>query len=350
MLRRFVNNERGSVIVLFALALTVLTGITGLVVDVGYLYGQHARLQNGVDAAVLAGAARLPNTASAASTAGDYAESNGLARASLVPAFSQNNQRIDLTYTETFPTFFLNVLGIDSASIKVRAAAALDAGGPFGFTIFSGSDTNLLPLNGSNLRVDGSMHSDQNLRINGSSITVTGNAEAHDTITVNGFGITIGGTRTEGAARIDMPDYTAQIQAIAATTYSTSQTFNGTSLNVDGSMYVDGSVTFNGNNISGTGSVLATGNITNNGNAITHTGEGQMFLYSSNGNITINGNNITIDAILYAPNGNITINGNNITINGRCIGNTVTLNGSGLTVNGDSNPVTSLPVSPRLVE
>ena len=350
MLRRLVNNERGSVIVLFALALTVLAGIAGLVVDVGYLYGQHARLQNGVDAACLAGAARLPNTVYAADMAEDYAESNGLVPANLEAAFSQGNRRIDLTYNETFPTFFFNVLGINNVSIKVTAAAALDVGGPFGFTIFSGSDTDILPLNGSSLYVDGSMHSDQRLRINGSSINVTGNVEAHDTITVNGTGITIGGTRTEGVGRIDMPDYTEQIKAIAATTYTTSQTFNGTTISVDGSMYVNGGVTFNGNNISGTGSILATGNITNNGNAITQTGEGQTFLYSSNGNITINGNNITIDAILYAPHGSITINGNNITVNGRLIGSTVTINGTGNTVNGASNPVTSLPVSPRLVE
>ncbi len=350
MLRRLVNNERGSVIVLFALALTVFAGVAGLVVDVGYLYGQHARLQNGVDAACLAGAARLPNTGSAVSAADDYAESNGLASANLVTAFSQNNRRLNLTYTENFPTFFLNVLGISTASIKVTAAAALDAGGPFDFTIFSGSDTDILPLNGSDVKVYGSIHSDQSLSINGSTILVTGGVEAHDSIAVHGSKVDIRGTQTEGVDRIDMPDYSAQIRDIAAAKYSTNQTFNGTSLNVDGSMYVDGNVTFNGNKISGTGSIMATGNINNNGNNISQTGNGQLFMYSSNGNIAINGNNITIDAILYAPNGNITINGSNITINGRVIGNRVTMNGSGITVNGDSNPVTSLPVSPRLVE
>ncbi len=356
MLRRLVNNERGSVIVLFALALTVLAGIAGMVVDVGYLYGQHARLQNGVDAACLAGAARLPNTVYAADMAEDYAESNGLVPANLEAAFSQGNRRIDLTYTENFPTFFFNVLGINNVSIKVTAAAALDVGGPFGFTIFSGSDTDILPLNGSSLYVDGSMHSDQRLRINGSGITVTGNIEAagrdgaDGDIQVNGTNINVLGTRTENAARIPMPDYSAQIEAIAAQRYGASQSFNGGNINVDGSIYVNGEVTFNGNSISGTGSVLATGDIHNNGNNITQTGDGDVFLYSQNGDIHINGNNIAIDATLYAPNGNIVINGNNITINGRIVGNTVTINGTGNTVNGASNPVTSLSVSPRLVE
>ncbi|MDR7866092.1 MAG: Tad domain-containing protein [Sporomusaceae bacterium] len=356
MLRRLVNNERGGVIVLFALALTVFSGLAGLVVDVGYLYLQHARLQNGVDAACLAGAAYLPSAASASDVAGDYAEENGLARAKLTSAFANGNRRLELTYTESFETFFLRVLGIDSASIRVAAAAELVVGGPFGFTIFSGSDTDILPLNGSSLYVDGSVHSDQRLRINGSGITVTGNIEAagrdgmDGDIQINGTNINILGTRSENAARIPMPDYSAQIQAIAAQRYATSQSFNGGDINIDGSIYVNGEVSFNGNNISGSGSVLATGDIHNNGNNITQTGDGDMFLYSQNGDIHINGNDIAIDATLYAPNGNIIINGNNITINGRVVGNTVTINGTGIRVSGESNPVTVLPGTPRLVE
>lgn len=360
MLRRLAANERGSVVVLFALALTALAGLAGLVVDVGYLYWQHARLQNGVDAACLAGAARLPNTGSADSAADTYARSNGLDPAKLASAFSQSNSRLDLTYTESFDTFFMRVFGLDSVAIKVAAAAALKAGGPFGFTIFSGSDTNILPINGSSLYVDGSVHSDQQLRINGSGITITGNAEAagrdgtNPDIITNGTNINILGSRTEDAARIDMPNYTSYVQSIATQVYSTGQTFNGNNIDVGGSMTVNGNVSFNGTGLtytaSGDGILMATGNITNNGNNITQSSGGELLLYSSDGNITINGNNITIDGTLYAPHGSVTINGNNITINGRVIGNTVTINGTGNKVCGEANPVTVLPGTPALVE
>ena len=62
MFRRLAGNQKGSVIALFAVTLIGLVIMAGLVTDVGYLYVQHARLQNGVDAAALAGASQLPNT------------------------------------------------------------------------------------------------------------------------------------------------------------------------------------------------------------------------------------------------------------------------------------------------
>jgi Flp pilus assembly protein TadG len=345
MLRRLANNQKGSVIALFAVVLVGFTGMLGLVVDVGYYYVEHARLQNGVDAAVLAGASQLPSTTSAQTMAASYAQRNGLLKGTLVSTFSNGNNRLDVTYTEHFQTFFLNLLGFTGVDIKVAAAAQLaGSSGPFNYTIFSGSDFDMLPLNGSRLYVDGSVHSDDNLKINGSNITVTGLAEAVAQINVNGNNISIGSQSANTGKRIDMPDYSSQIKASALTTYNASQQYNGNNLNVDGNISVNGDFQMNGTTIAGNGVILATGNIKNNGNNITHTGDGgQVCYYSQNGDININGNDITIDGILYAPNGSIHINGNNITINGRIIGSTVQINGSNFTVNGATNPVTSLP-------
>ncbi|MDR3592672.1 MAG: hypothetical protein P4N41_23700, partial [Negativicutes bacterium] len=246
----------------------------------------------------------------------------------------------------------LKALGISNSdmsgmAITVYASAATKQGTAahcFDYTIFSGSDFDMLPLNGSGLYVDGSVHSDDNLKINGSNITVTGLAEAVAAINVNGTKISIGSQSPNTGVHIDMPDYASQIQASALTKYSSSLQFNGNNLDVTGNIYVNGDFQMNGTTIAGTGTILATGNIKNNGNNITHTGaSGQVCYYSQNGDITINGNNITIDGILYAPKGAIHLNGNNITINGRIVANTVQINGSGLRVNGTANPVISLP-------
>lgn len=352
MLRRLASNQRGSVIVMFALALTGLAGLAGLVVDVGYLYVQHANLQNGVDAACLAGAAKLPSTADATVEAQKYALANKLTNGTLVTAFAGNN-RIDVTYTEEFGTFFLRVLGINSATISVAAAAVLPPsppGVPAVLATQRGGGV-ILAINGNNNYIDGSVHSNSQFKLNG-WLTIDGDANSSGSFLTNSFGtnVTVNGARGENASFIETPDYSAQIDALPTQTYDSSQKFNGTGGTMNGTISVNGNVDINGNNFSGNGSILATGDIHNNGNAITQTGEGQMFLYSSDRSIHINGNNITIDATLFAPNGDIVINGNNITINGRIVGRTVTINGSGITVNNPGGSGTGLSTIPQLIE
>ncbi len=349
MLRRLVDNERGSAIVLFALALTALCGMAGLVVDVGYLYVQHARLQNGVDAACLAGAAFLPDTTTASTTASSYASLNGLNVSALASNFPSNN-KIRVTYTEAFGTFFMRVLGYNSVSINVVAAAARPVMPNDPDLV--GFDPNRISvvINGNNLDINGSVQSNGQYRMNG-WVDISGSANSSGSFLPNSLGtnVTVHGETMQNVPYIELPDYSAQINALPTQTYDSSQRFNGNNFSIDGTISVNGNVDINGNHISGNGSILATGDIHNNGNAITSSGGGPTFIYSSDGNIHINGNNITIDAILFAPHGDIVINGNNITINGRILGNTVTINGSGITLNGSGGSGTMLG-SPQLVE
>lgn len=358
MLVRLLRQERGSVIIMVAMAMVVMVGIAALAVDVGYLYMQKTKMQNGVDAAALAGATALTNTGEAENRADHYAQLNGLEPGKLLAAFSKNNQRLDLTYIDTFNTFFARVLGIDSVEIKVAAAAELAGPGQaFEYAIFSGSPLDILPINGSRLYVDGSVHSNDDLKVNGSRITITGVAEAVGVINVNGSNIVIG-ERRPGVSFVEMPDYTAQIKAQAAAAnkvFNDNKTYyNGNHININGNIHINGTATLNGNTITGAGAILATGpngDIYINGNIISASAGDQVCLYSENGDIHINGNGIRIDGIIYAPHGNIHINGNDITVNGRIIGNTVKLNGNNLTVNGKNVTVISLPrVGAKLVQ
>ena len=59
------KDQKGTVIVLFALTLTVLLGFTALAIDIGDLYVGRNELQNAADAAALAGALLLPDTTAA---------------------------------------------------------------------------------------------------------------------------------------------------------------------------------------------------------------------------------------------------------------------------------------------
>src|SRR6266568_1177122 len=70
--------ERGQVFVLTALSMTILLGMTALVLDVGDWYRTKRQLQATADAAALAGAQALPNDpAKASSLALNYANGNG---------------------------------------------------------------------------------------------------------------------------------------------------------------------------------------------------------------------------------------------------------------------------------
>ena len=71
--------ERGQMLVLFVLALGVLMGFMVLSIDVGLFFRERRKLQNGADAAALAGAQVLPDDMVAAEQlAREYAQKNGL--------------------------------------------------------------------------------------------------------------------------------------------------------------------------------------------------------------------------------------------------------------------------------
>jgi len=66
------RDERGQVIVLVVVALVALLGMCALVVDLGYLYWNQRSLQSTADAAALAGAMQLPDSASSINVAKQY--------------------------------------------------------------------------------------------------------------------------------------------------------------------------------------------------------------------------------------------------------------------------------------
>lgn len=126
--------ERGTVIVLFSLVLTILMGMAALTVDVGWLYYTGARAQRAADAAALAGVVHLPSLAPivgghpAHDIAIDIAARNGFANgvdsAVVTPASVPGSRfRFQVTIQYDAPTFFLKVFGIDPQQITRTALA-----------------------------------------------------------------------------------------------------------------------------------------------------------------------------------------------------------------------------------
>lgn len=96
MLKKLLGEEKGSVIIMVTIALIVLLGFTGLVIDGGALYMTKSKLQNAADAAALAGAS--VSAADADGEAKKYAGLNGV------------------------------VNGVDGATVQVELIAATETG------------------------------------------------------------------------------------------------------------------------------------------------------------------------------------------------------------------------------
>ncbi|MCA1032210.1 pilus assembly protein TadG-related protein [Bacillus timonensis] len=121
-IRTLLNNEKGNIMVLFALSITFLLGITALVIDVGRLYHEKSILQNAMDAAALAGAQGiLTSEAKASNIAKEIAKENG---------FPIKNEHITITShaikvarSSVVPMTFAKVVGIDDVTVSASAKA-----------------------------------------------------------------------------------------------------------------------------------------------------------------------------------------------------------------------------------
>jgi Flp pilus assembly protein TadG len=121
-------NEKGQVLVLFALVLVVLIGLAALGIDVGYMYTVRHELQRCADAGALAGASRFINgpgetgtwaeaavQAEATVRAIDFATKDNVVQTKLDPSngndnivvtFDQGPDRIKVQTERTVPLFF----------------------------------------------------------------------------------------------------------------------------------------------------------------------------------------------------------------------------------------------------
>lgn len=76
MLKKLFTGQEGNVLILVALLALVFMGIAAVVIDVGMMYSERAKLVSAVDAAAISGAWKLPDEGRAISSANTYLNKN----------------------------------------------------------------------------------------------------------------------------------------------------------------------------------------------------------------------------------------------------------------------------------
>jgi flagellin-like protein len=151
-LRRFRRDQSGIVTILVALAIVVLLGFAAVSVDAGYVVYVQSNLQASANLAALAGGQNIP-AGTGSATAGSYSAQTGKLNAlsgltvtttatlKCLPTLTNNlglpciaysgqpaANAIQVTQTATVPTFFAKVLGFNSTTVTVQAAASAKGG------------------------------------------------------------------------------------------------------------------------------------------------------------------------------------------------------------------------------
>ncbi len=117
------QREEGISLVWLAMMLTLLIGVAGFAIDLGWLYLNTTRAQEAVDSAALAGVVNLPGfIAKAELDAEDAVHANGFDPAGLgVTPLADNKLYAELQ--AQVPTFFVKLLGFDTFTIRRDATA-----------------------------------------------------------------------------------------------------------------------------------------------------------------------------------------------------------------------------------
>ncbi|MDD4766786.1 MAG: pilus assembly protein TadG-related protein [Desulfotomaculaceae bacterium] len=362
LVKKLVNNSDGQVLVLFALALTVLVGFTALVVDVGRINVRQASMQSAVDAAALAAVQELPeNTVAATTKAEEFFEENGFKKEQITKVeFLNSDRKIRVTASTPLEYTFAKIFNKgNSTTVTKKAAAALTT--PFSdldYAIFSGDELELLHFTGGSTTINGDVHSNQNIKghatINGeaTAVGVFENPEPDATV------------KTDNSPVLNMPELSAdelaelkQSAISSGTFYAGNVSFSPDQLNAifatGAVIYVEGNVTTNGSGVcASAGSIIATGNITFNGSDVTLTQTSPICFYTSGvgSTVTLNGSGCDLYGAVWAPKGTVAFNGQGQKITGKVYGDKVTFAGA-VTVNYSNDDAIDFPIKTfRLVE
>jgi hypothetical protein len=136
------HGESGQTMIMVAILLPVMLGVSGLALDVGSLYSHKRRMQSAADAAALAGALEVNRGRQAFATAMAQRESkrngfenavDGAAITVHYPPISGdhigNMRFVEVVVDHAAPTWFMSLFGWDSVDVKSRAVAGAGANG-----------------------------------------------------------------------------------------------------------------------------------------------------------------------------------------------------------------------------
>lgn len=146
IVKRFTKEENGTVVVIVALAFSVLLGFAALAIDIGVLTLEQNRLARTMDAAALAAAQELPDTSRATTVARDYASRNGLDPAAVNISFTNDSKQITVNSKKSVQLYFARVLGLNTSDVAGRASAKILPAKNISGLMPLGINDNQLPL------------------------------------------------------------------------------------------------------------------------------------------------------------------------------------------------------------
>lgn len=112
---------------MLTILIPVLLGVVAMGVDITVFYWTWSKMQAAADAAVLAGAASLPDSPTLAiAAAKTYAQNNGMIASEIAaPVVAADKLSMSVTLTRNVPYYFGRVLGLTSSPVVVNARATL---------------------------------------------------------------------------------------------------------------------------------------------------------------------------------------------------------------------------------
>ena len=353
--------ERGQILVMAVLLLTVLLGLVGLAVDAGFHYAERRQVQNAADQAALAAAWELNlggTTAAATAAALENANGNGFDNNGTsntvtvnIPPTSGDHigdpNYVEAIITEDPQTFFIHVL-TSTSGVSARGVATYTISSADAYAMFVGSTDCATPdpplgLPGSNFTVTGGVHSNSNIVVGGSNNTF--NAPVTYVCTMD----------NSGTNNTYTPAYTTAPSQPLPLTYSYSDfpctmTFIGnidltnvpaawvggdkdSGQLIDGVYCATGKLTLSASNVTANVTLAAQGPINISGSHFTLTPFWNDVLFftedSSESAMDLSGSNGSWEGIMLAPNGRVKIAGsNNITISGSIMADQIETSGS----------------------
>ncbi|MEX2552384.1 MAG: pilus assembly protein TadG-related protein [Actinomycetota bacterium] len=377
-------NERGSVLILVSLSMTVLVGFSALAIDLGFARQRRTQARSSADFAALAGAGVLKTgtIAEAEAAARDFASRNGFsgedAEVNIPPTSGSKSGVagcVQVKPSEQFPTIFGRIFNVGTITVASGAVACSSPGLGGPYAVFAGSTTcaSAVSFSGSNRTINGGVHSNNDMKITSSGTVINGavdflNGDAPaGNITFN--------PSTDNPTRLTSPlpypeffaigDY-APGGAKALLAQSQGKYYNAGSLAIDevwltsinplfllnktippGLYYTTGAIHLNTSGITGTGVTLVTsnGDVKLNGNNLTFTpwdpdgllifsNKTQSSCSSGQAVIALDGNTHSWTGIMFAPNGPLDFSGTNVvaSLNGRLVAKVVSLSGSSQTI------------------
>jgi Flp pilus assembly protein TadG len=147
------KDEKGFVLVWFALVMVVLLGVAAFTVDILHAYSAAQEAQNTADAASLGGVVMMPDFPSADTLARDVAADNiDPSSAVVTPAATAQPNQLKVTVKKTINTFFARVLGFPTMDITRSAVAEYDAPTPLDLVLIIDRTSSMTPTDMVNVK------------------------------------------------------------------------------------------------------------------------------------------------------------------------------------------------------